>query len=147
MKGLVNGYPYYRPLGADFHAAALGRRSYRGNPDAAWLFVLAGFAGGHLIGVQKWRLLLHASRGRLGYFEALRCYGAGLFATLCLPSIVGGDMLRAVLAGHVAGRVEAAFLSGIMDRAIDIATLTALIIGGACSHGRFCRDGAVRCSP
>lgn len=100
-------------------------------PARVWLMVLAVFAAGHLIGVQKWRLLLHASRGRLAYREALRCYGAGLFANLCLPSIVGGDVLRAMMAGRATGRVEAAFLSGIMDRVIDVATLAVLISCGA----------------
>lgn len=100
-------------------------------PARVWLIVLTAFAAGHLIGVQKWRLLIHASRGRLAYREALRCYGAGLFANLCLPSIVGGDVLRAVMAGRATGRVEAAFLSGIMDRVIDVATLAVLISGGA----------------
>jgi len=100
-------------------------------PPRVWLIVLASFAAGHLVGVLKWRLLLHASRGRLAYREALRCYGAGLFANLCLPSIVGGDVLRAMMAGRATGRVEAAFLSGIMDRVIDVATLAILITGGA----------------
>ena len=101
-----------------------------------WLGVLAVFAVGHLVGAQKWRLLVGASRGRLRYADAVRCYGAGLFANLCLPSIVGGDVLRAVLAGRETGRMEAAFLAGIMDRAIDVATLALLIAAGAL----FARD-------
>jgi len=96
-----------------------------------WLGVLVVFATGHLVGVQKWRLLVSASRGRLRYPDAVRCYGAGLFANLCLPSIVGGDVLRAVLAGRETGRMEAVFLAGIMDRVIDVATLALLIAVGA----------------
>ena len=96
-----------------------------------WLGVLVVFATGHLVGVQKWRLLISASRGRLRYPDAVRCYGAGLFANLCLPSIVGGDVLRAVLAGRETGRMEAVFLAGIMDRVIDVATLALLIAAGA----------------
>jgi uncharacterized membrane protein YbhN (UPF0104 family) len=100
-------------------------------PGRVWLGVLAVFALGHLVGVQKWRLLLGASRARIGYGEAVRCYGAGLFANLCLPSIVGGDVLRGVLAGRASGRMEAVFLAGIMDRVIDVATLALLIAAGA----------------
>jgi uncharacterized membrane protein YbhN (UPF0104 family) len=105
-------------------------------PGTVWLGVLGVFAVGHLVGVQKWRLLLAASRARLGYAEGVRCYGAGLFANLCLPSIVGGDVLRAVLAGRACGRMEAVFLAGIMDRLIDVATLALLIgVGAVLSRG------------
>ena len=102
-------------------------------PLKVWLGVLALFSLGHLAGVQKWRLLLQAGRGRIGYADALRCYGAGLFANLCLPSIVGGDVLRAMMAGRITGRMEASFLSSIMDRVIDVGTLAILITAGAIS--------------
>ena len=107
------------------------RSAFTRMPGRVWLGVLALFSLGHLAGVQKWRLLLQAGRGRIGYADAVRCYGAGLFANLCLPSIVGGDVLRAMMAGRITGRMEAAFLSSIMDRVIDVGTLAILITGGA----------------
>jgi uncharacterized membrane protein YbhN (UPF0104 family) len=107
------------------------RAAFARMPVRVWFGVLAIFALGHLLGVQKWRLLLQASRGRIAYPDAVRCYGAGLFANLCLPSIVGGDVLRAMMAGRITGRMEAAFLSSIMDRVIDVATLAILITAGA----------------
>jgi uncharacterized membrane protein YbhN (UPF0104 family) len=107
------------------------RAAFSRMPPRVWLGVLGLFALGHLAGVQKWRLLLQASRGRIAYADAVRCYGAGLFANLCLPSIVGGDVLRAMMAGRITGRMEAAFLSSIMDRVIDVGTLAILITAGA----------------
>jgi uncharacterized membrane protein YbhN (UPF0104 family) len=62
--------------------------------------------------------------------DALRCYAAGLFANLCLPSIVGGDVLRAALAARATGSPEAAILGGVVDRTIDVATLGILIAAG-----------------
>ena len=100
-------------------------------PPWLWFAVVGGFVAGHAFGTQKWRLLLIASRAPLAYVPAVRFYGAGLFANLCLPSIVGGDVLRAVLAGRATGRVEAAFLAGIMDRLIDVGTMGLLIAAGA----------------
>ncbi len=100
-------------------------------PGAVWLGVLAGFLAGHVAGAVKWRLLVRASRGRLGAADAARCYAAGLFANVCLPSIVGGDVLRAVLAGRATGRPEAAVLGGIADRALDMTTMALLIGAGA----------------
>lgn len=100
-------------------------------PPALWLGALALFLIGHQVGVVKWRTLVHASRGRLRLRDATRFYAAGLFANLCLPTIVGGDLLRAVLAGRATGRMEAAFLAGVADRALDIATMAVLITAGA----------------
>ncbi len=100
-------------------------------PPRTWLAVLVGFLVGHGLGVFKWRALLAACRAVLTVREAARCYSAGLFANLCLPSIVGGDVLRAVMAGRASGRVEGAFLAGIADRALDVATLAILITAGA----------------
>lgn len=100
-------------------------------PAAVWLGVFAGFLVGHQLGVFKWRLLVNAGRGSLGVRQATRCYGAGLFANLVLPTVVGGDVLRAALAGRASGRFEAALLGGVADRVIDILTLAVLITAGA----------------
>lgn len=105
-------------------------------PLSVWLAVLAGFITGHLLGVVKWRVVVNASGGGLTLVDAVRSYAAGLFANLCLPSIVGGDVLRAALAARATGRPEAAILGGVVDRTIDVATLGILIAGG----GFFARN-------
>lgn len=99
-------------------------------PPSLWLAVLGGFLAGHLLGVLKWRMLVNAAGPRLPLIDAVRCYAAGLFANLCLPSIVGGDVLRAALAARATGNPEAAVLGGVLDRTIDIATLGILIAAG-----------------
>jgi glycosyltransferase 2 family protein len=111
------------------------RESFSRMPAGVWFGVLAGFLVGHQLGVLKWRLLVNAGRASLSHIDALRCYSAGLFANLCLPSIVGGDVLRAALAGRATGRPEAALLGGVTDRVIDIAGMGLLIaLGGAFSR-------------
>jgi uncharacterized membrane protein YbhN (UPF0104 family) len=105
-------------------------------PFTVWLSVLSGFIAGHLLGVVKWRVLVNASGRPLRMLDAVRCYAAGLFANLCLPSIVGGDILRAALAAKSTGSTEAALLGGVVDRTIDVATLGILIAAG----GVFARD-------
>jgi glycosyltransferase 2 family protein len=99
-------------------------------PLSLWLAVLGGFLAGHFLGVLKWRMLVNAAGPRLLLIDAVRCYAAGLFANLCLPSIVGGDVLRAALAARATGSPEAAVLGGVIDRTIDIATLGILIAAG-----------------
>jgi len=118
--------------------AAIGRM-----PPALWAGVLAGFLAGHGIGTAKWRLLVNAGRSGLRAIDAVRCYAAGLFANLCLPSIVGGDVLRAVLAGRATGRPEAVVLGGVTDRMIDIAALGLLLAAGMLSAGAALPGGAL----
>lgn len=103
-----------------------------------WAGVLLGFVAGHLVGVAKFRMMVNTSRKRAPFppVDALRCYAAGLFANLYLPSIVGGDVLRALLAGRVIGRTEAAIFAGLADRAIDVIALGVLIGAGALLTGR-----------
>jgi len=96
-----------------------------------WLGVLAGFVAGHATGVVKWRRMLGAGRASLSAAEGARCYSAGLFANLCLPSIVGGDVLRAVLAGRTTGRPEAVVIGSIGDRLCDVLALALLATAGA----------------
>lgn len=107
------------------------RSSFGRLPIAVWFGVLAGFLAGHRLGVTKWRLLVNAGRSKLGSTDALRCYAAGLFANLCLPTIVGGDVLRATLAARSTGRSEAVVLGSLADRAIDVLSLGSLLGIGA----------------
>ena len=100
-----------------------------------WVVVLAGFLVGHTLGAVKWRLMVAAGRTMLTPRDTVRCYSAGLFANLCLPTIVGGDVLRAVLAGKATGRPEGAVLGGIADRIVDMATVALLVaVGGFLSR-------------
>ena len=114
---------YFLPLGQV--RDALGRL-----PAEVWLVVLFGFLLGHAVGITKWRLFVNAARGGLARVDATLCYAAGLFANLCLPSIVGGDLLRMALAGKLSRRPEAALWGGVMDRLTDLLSLAILVTAG-----------------
>ncbi len=104
-------------------------------PLTLWLLVVALFLFGHTLGVFKWRLMVNVGRAAVGRLDAVRCYSAGLFANLCLPSIVGGDVLRATLAARSSRRPEAVVLGSVADRMIDVASLGLLVIvGGFLAH-------------
>ena len=60
---------------------------------ALWCTVLVCFALGHALSALKWRLLGRASGTPVAPWLALRAHGAGLFANIWLPSIVGGDVV------------------------------------------------------
>lgn len=99
-------------------------------PPAVWLGVLGGFVAGHALGIVKWRLFVNAARAGIGGADAVLCYSAGLFTNLCLPSIIGGDIVRIALAGKVTRRPEAALWGGVMDRLTDLLALALLVLVG-----------------
>ena len=109
-----------------------------------WLAVLAAFLIVHTGGAMKWRMLLGAGGSDLTRMQAIGCYGAGLFANLCLPSIVGGDVLRGVLAARITSRGASALWGGLADRSIDILALGILIGLGALATTEALAAGPVR---
>lgn len=100
-----------------------------------WLGVWLAFVVGHAAGVWKWRynvnLGIKNERRKLRGADAAQCYSAGMFANLCLPSIVGGDALKAILAAKITRRTEAAVVGGLIERLIDTFALLVLIVVGA----------------
>lgn len=100
-------------------------------PARLWVMVLAGYLAAHCIGVGKWRLMVNVAGAGLNVSQAARCYFAGLFGSLFLPSLIGGDLVRAGLALRL-GRSKAGVLLGsFLDRMIDFAALTLLAGLGA----------------
>ncbi|HWP48966.1 MAG TPA: lysylphosphatidylglycerol synthase transmembrane domain-containing protein [Candidatus Limnocylindrales bacterium] len=107
-----------------------------------WIFSILVFMMGHVLGVVKWSLLINMGKNKLPFLVAARCYFAGLFANLCLPSIAGGDIVRAAMAmgfpngkaesrgGRPPARTEAVLLGSVLDRFLDIASLAFLMFLG-----------------
>jgi hypothetical protein len=95
------------------------------------MLVLAGYLASHFVASLKWRLMVNLAGSGLSVPQAVRCYFAGLFSVLFLPSIVGGDIVRATLALRM-GRSKAAVLFGsLLDRILDFLVLALLTIAGA----------------
>jgi uncharacterized protein (TIRG00374 family) len=84
-----------------------------------WGLVVSGFLLGHLLSSLKWRLLLHVVGVKISVTEAIRAHAAGLFANLCLPSVVGGDVVRAAVVVRDHKRVEGIALGSLADRIND----------------------------
>jgi len=100
-------------------------------PARLWLLVLIGYFAAHCIGVSKWRLMVNLAGAGLSVPQAARCYLAGLFGSLLLPSLIGGDLVRATLALRF-GRSKAGVLLGsFLDRWLDFGVLTLLAGVGA----------------
>ena len=87
-----------------------------------------GYLATHLLGVVKWRLTLHLSNARLTFAQALRCYYAGLFGTVFLPSVVGGDVVRMGLAFRIERNRAGVLLGSLVDRLLD--TISLAVVAG-----------------
>ncbi|MGB0035749.1 MAG: lysylphosphatidylglycerol synthase transmembrane domain-containing protein [Candidatus Acidiferrales bacterium] len=112
-------------------------QSLRSLPASLWLAGLAVYLAAHCIGVSKWRLMVNLAGAGLNVPQAARCYFAGLFGSLFLPSLIGGDLVRAGLALRL-GRSKAGVLLGsFLDRILDftalmlLAGVAALLVPGA----------------
>lgn len=99
-------------------------------PAATWVGALAVYLTLHLIGVVKWRLLINAGGAGLSFAETARCYYYGLFGNIFLPSIVGGDVVRAGLAASLARSKSGLILGSLVDRVLDTAGLAGLAGAG-----------------
>lgn len=84
-----------------------------------WLLVVTGFLLGHIFSSFKWRLLLNTVGVKISVTEAIRAHAAGLFANLCLPSVVGGDVVRAGVVMRDHQRIEGIALGSLADRVND----------------------------
>lgn len=95
-----------------------------------WIMVLCVFAIGHAVAAWKWCQLVRATGAVLDFTVALRAHMAGLFANAWLPSIVGGDVVRAA---WISGRqgIAVPTVTGLLDRALDLLALIILVVTGA----------------
>jgi uncharacterized protein (TIRG00374 family) len=102
-------------------------------PTGLWVFVVAAFIVGHLVGAVKWRLYIDVGHYRMPFYFLVRCYFAGLFANLFLPSIAGGDVVRAGMAIRSYGEKENVIFGSFLDRFLDTSALGIIALIGAAS--------------
>jgi len=96
-----------------------------------WVAVVIAFLLGHLAGVIKWCLFINMGQNKLPFTVAAQYYFAGLFANLFLPSLAGGDVVRAGLAIRYKADKEAVIVGGLLDRFMDVCVLGLIILFAA----------------
>jgi glycosyltransferase 2 family protein len=100
-------------------------------PPATWPVAIVVYLTAHLLGVVKWRLLINTAGAGLGLRDAIHAYYWGLFGNLFLPSVVGGDVVRAGVAMQRARSRTALLLGSVADRVQDVIGLGVLAGVGA----------------
>ena len=100
-------------------------------PLSLSLGLLFVYLGLHLLGVVKWRLLINLAGADLTFGQAVRCYYGGLFGNVFLPSLVGGDVVRAGMAFSFSRAKAAVVLGSLIDRVEDVIGLGGVAAVGA----------------
>ena len=84
----------------------------------------------HLVGIVKWRMVVNAAGAKLDFRTSAQCYSSGLFATLFLPSIIGGDVVRLAVGLRRSPNPAAVLAGNIADRFLDMTAQAGLVFIG-----------------
>lgn len=95
-------------------------------PAHLWILVLSGYLAAHVIGAMKYQLVLNLGGAGIPGRQAARCYFAGLFGSLFLPSLIGGDILRVAMALRMSRSKAGVLLGSLVDRITDFTSLALL---------------------
>ena len=103
--------------------------------DARFEYVAAGvllYAAGQALSTWKWRLLLApVGLGAVRYTRLLAFYFIGMFFNLFLPTIVGGDAVKAVLLARETGSAGPRDDSVFMERNLGLFALLSIALVAA----------------
>src|SRR5258705_5813993 len=99
-------------------------------PASRFLAVLLGYLVAHSLGVAKWRMVVNAAGAELDLATSAQCYFGGLFGTLFLPSIIGGDVVRLAVGLRKSSRPAAVLAGNLADRFLDVAAQAGLVLLG-----------------
>jgi uncharacterized protein (TIRG00374 family) len=104
--------------------------SIRRVPLTRFVLVLAGYLLAHVLGSLKWRMVVNAAGAQLDYSTSVQCYAGGLFATLFLPSIIGGDVVRLAVGLRRSPNPAAVLAGNVADRFLDALAQAGLVALG-----------------
>jgi uncharacterized protein (TIRG00374 family) len=105
--------------------AAIGRV-----PPTRFLIILFCYLLAHAIGIAKWRMVVNAAGAGLDFASSAQCYAGGLFGTLFLPSIIGGDVVRLAVGLRRSARPAAVVAGNVADRFLDVTAQAGIVLVG-----------------
>ena len=89
------------------------------------------YMAGQAVSAWKWQILLVPVRLEVPYLKVLAFYFTGMFFNLFLPTIVGGDAVKALLLARETGAPARATMSVFMERNAGLCALLIVAIAAA----------------
>jgi uncharacterized protein (TIRG00374 family) len=99
-------------------------------PPLRFVIVLVLYLSAHAAGILKWRMVVNAAGSQLDGSTSAQCYLGGLFGTLFLPSVIGGDVVRLAVGLRRSPRPAAVLAGNVVDRCLDVAAQATLVLLG-----------------
>jgi uncharacterized membrane protein YbhN (UPF0104 family) len=99
-------------------------------PPSRFVAILLGYLLAHTLGIAKWRMVVNAAGAELDFATCAQCYAGGLFGTLFLPSIIGGDVIRLAVGLRRSPQPAAVLAGNVVDRFLDVAAQAGLVLLG-----------------
>jgi len=99
-------------------------------PVETFLAILLGYLCAHAMGIAKWHMVVNAAGAQLDFRTSAQCYAGGLFGTLFLPSILGGDVVRLAVGLRRSPNPSAVLAGNVADRFVDVAAQAGLVLLG-----------------
>src|SRR4029077_5073262 len=99
-------------------------------PPIRFAIILVFYLCAHAIGIFKWRMVVNTAGSQLDVSTSAQCYLGGLFGTLFLPSIIGGDVVRLAVGLRRSPRPAAVLAGNVVDRFLDVTAQATLVLLG-----------------
>ena len=99
-------------------------------PPIRFAIILIVYLCAHAVGIVKWRMVVNTAGSQLDFSACAQCYLGGLFGTLFLPSIIGGDVVRMAVGLRRSPRPAAVIAGNVVDRFLDVAAQATLVLIG-----------------
>jgi glycosyltransferase 2 family protein len=99
-------------------------------PLTRFIAILLGYLLAHSVGIVKWRMVVNAAGAELDFATAAQCYTGGVFGTLFLPSIIGGDVIRLAVGLRRSPNPAAVLAGNVADRFLDVSAQAGLVLLG-----------------
>src|SRR6266436_3733385 len=99
-------------------------------PPIRLVIVLMVYLSAHAAGIVKWRMIVNTAGAQLDLSTSAQCYLGGLFGTLFLPSIIGGDVVRIAVGLRRSPRPAAVLAGNVVDRFLDVTAQATLVAIG-----------------
>src|SRR4029077_13211142 len=96
-------------------------------PPIRFAIILVFYLFAHAIGIFKWRMVVNTAGSQLDVSTSAQCYLGGLFGTLFLPSIIGGDVVRIAVGLRKSPRPAAVLAGNVVDRFLVVIAQPTLV--------------------